>query len=135
MNIHTSSAAYGRWLRRWFEPLPADLAEKHALMRQDRFTFFRATFFRWAQLWEELPRAVRRAPVVLAVGDAHVENFGTWRDAEGRLVWATNDFDEAAERPIRTILFDLPPAQSWRMRRASSASPPRESARPFCWAT
>ena len=26
-----------------------------------------------------------RAPPVLAVGDLHVENFGTWRDAEGRL--------------------------------------------------
>jgi hypothetical protein len=30
----------------------------------------------------------------LAVGDLHVENFGTWRDAEGRLVWGINDFDE-----------------------------------------
>jgi hypothetical protein len=24
-----------------------------------------------------------------------VENFGTWRDAEGRLIWGVNDFDEA----------------------------------------
>jgi hypothetical protein len=32
---------------------------------------------------------------VLAVGDLHVENFGTWRDTEGRLVWGVNDFDEA----------------------------------------
>jgi hypothetical protein len=32
---------------------------------------------------------------VLAVGDLHIENFGTWRDAEGRLVWGVNDFDEA----------------------------------------
>jgi hypothetical protein len=31
---------------------------------------------------------------VLAVGDLHVENFGTWRDLEGRLIWGVNDFDE-----------------------------------------
>lgn len=31
----------------------------------------------------------------MAVGDLHVENFGTWRDIEGRLVWGVNDFDEA----------------------------------------
>ena len=24
----------------------------------------------------------------------HVENFGTWRDVEGRLIWGVNDFDE-----------------------------------------
>jgi hypothetical protein len=29
------------------------------------------------------------------VGDLHIENFGTWRDAEGRLIWGVNDFDEA----------------------------------------
>jgi hypothetical protein len=34
-------------------------------------------------------------PHVLAVGDLHVENFGTWRDVEGRLIWGVNDFDEA----------------------------------------
>jgi hypothetical protein len=31
----------------------------------------------------------------MAVGDLHLENFGIWRDAEGRLVWGVNDFDEA----------------------------------------
>jgi hypothetical protein len=36
------------------------------------------------------------APQVLCVGDIHLENFGTWRDADGRLVWGANDFDEAA---------------------------------------
>jgi hypothetical protein len=32
---------------------------------------------------------------VLVVGDLHVENFGTWRDQEARLIWGVNDFDEA----------------------------------------
>jgi hypothetical protein len=39
------------------------------------------------------------APPVLSVGDLHLENFGTWRDADGRLVWGVNDFDEAAVMP------------------------------------
>ena len=29
------------------------------------------------------------APQVLSVGDLHLENFGTWRDADGRLVWGS----------------------------------------------
>jgi hypothetical protein len=44
---------------------------------------------------------------VLAVGDLHVENFGTWRDAEGRLVWGINDFDEAFELPYTIDLVRL----------------------------
>jgi hypothetical protein len=28
-------------------------------------------------------------PRVLGVGDIHLENFGTWRDAEGRMVWVS----------------------------------------------
>src|SRR5262249_43529594 len=45
-----------------------------------------------------------KAPSVLAVGDIHLENFGTWRDADGRWVWGVNDFDEAAEMPY---VYDL----------------------------
>jgi hypothetical protein len=45
--------------------------------------------------------------VALAVGDLHVENFGTWRDAEGRLVWGINDFDEAWPMPYVNDLIRL----------------------------
>jgi hypothetical protein len=76
-------------------------------MRRDRFTFFRATFYRWAQHWDRVAAPVRAAPEVLAIGDAHVENFGTWRDDEGRLVWGTNDFDEAARLPYTNDLVRL----------------------------
>jgi hypothetical protein len=41
------------------------------------------------------------------VGDLHVENFGTWRDAEGRLIWGINDFDEAAQLPYTHDLVRL----------------------------
>ena len=44
---------------------------------------------------------------VLAVGDIHLENFGTWRDADGRLVWGVNDFDEAAQMPYVLDLVRL----------------------------
>jgi uncharacterized protein (DUF2252 family) len=31
-----------------------------------------------------------------------VENFGAWRDVEGRLIWGINDFDEAWTYRTRT---------------------------------
>src|SRR5437867_6175191 len=37
---------------------------------------------------------VNRRVNALALGDLHIENFGTWRDTEGRLVWGVNDVDE-----------------------------------------
>jgi hypothetical protein len=71
------------------------------------FPFFRATFYRWMQLWPELCADANRAPKVLAVGDLHVENFGTWRDVEGRLIWGVNDFDEAFPLPYTVDLVRL----------------------------
>src|SRR6266436_5264384 len=75
--------------------LRGDLDLKHRLMAGDVFSFQRATFYRWAQLWPDVCHELARAPHVLAVGDLHLENFGTWRDVEGRLIWGVNDFDEA----------------------------------------
>ena len=34
-------------------------------------------------------------------------NFGTWRDAEGRLVWGVNDFDESERLPYTYDLARL----------------------------
>jgi len=76
-------------------------------MKKDPFTFMRATFYRWAQTFPAACRKVNTAPVVFAVGDLHVENFGTWRDAEGRLVWGVNDFDEAYTLPYTNDLVRL----------------------------
>jgi hypothetical protein len=36
-----------------------------------------------------------------------VENFGTWRDQEGRLIWGINDLDEAAPLPYTLDLVRL----------------------------
>ena len=76
-------------------------------MAEDSFSFLRGTFYRWAQVWEEFCPSPAAAPQVLAVGDLHVENFGTWRDSEGRLVWGVNDFDEAYPMPYTNDLIRL----------------------------
>ena len=76
-------------------------------MRESAFVFLRGTFFRWMQLWpERLPR-LDKAPWVIGVGDLHIENFGTWRDEDGRLVWGVNDVDEACEIPYTLDLVRL----------------------------
>jgi hypothetical protein len=107
MNVVKSTVAYERWLSAFVPLIDKDLKLKHKSMRRDAFTFFRATFYLWAELWQRLPTSISAAPQVLGVGDAHVENFGTWCDKEGRLVWGVNDFDEAADLPYTNDLVRL----------------------------
>jgi hypothetical protein len=107
MNIVKATAKYEAWLSRRIHVLTADLDFKHAQMRSAPFPFLRSTFYRWAQVWPEVCEEAARAPVVLAVGDLHIENFGTWRDSEGRLIWGINDFDEAWRLPYTSDLIRL----------------------------
>src|SRR6202162_4632148 len=107
MRIQKATKKYETWLAKNLTIVPADLALKHTRMAADTFEFLRATFYRWVQVWPEVCPDLARAPRVLAVGDLHVENFGTWRDVEGRLVWGTNDFDEAAVLPYPLDLVRL----------------------------
>lgn len=107
MNIVESTRNYERWLASHTHLVAADLRRKHQFMAEALFPFFRATFYRWLQLWPSVCPDLRKAPPVLGVGDLHVENFGTWRDAEGRLVWGINDFDEAADYPYTLDLARL----------------------------
>jgi hypothetical protein len=95
MDIHQATEAYEAWLGKRLTLLRADLELKHQRMAESPFPFLRATFYRWVQRWPEVCPELAAAPAVLSVGDLHVENFGTWRDAEGRLIWGINDFDEA----------------------------------------
>src|SRR6202049_2862583 len=107
MKITKATAKYEAWLGRRLKIVDADLAFKHEQMRLAPFPFFRATYYRWAQIWADICGEAAHAPAVLAVGDLHVENFGTWRDAEGRLVWGVNDFDEAYHLPYTNDLVRL----------------------------
>jgi hypothetical protein len=94
-DIVRATADFERWASRHVRLIPSDVKLKHKFMAESAFPFLRATFYRWAQWWPIVCPELARAPQVLAVGDLHVENFGTWRDLEGRLIWGVNDFDEA----------------------------------------
>ena len=107
MNIDEATRSYETWLATQTTVVRPDLTLKHKRMREDVFSFFRATFYRWMQVWPTVCRDLDRTPRVLAVGDLHVENFGTWRDSEGRLIWGINDFDEAHLLPYTNDLVRL----------------------------
>jgi Uncharacterized protein conserved in bacteria (DUF2252) len=107
MGIRETTHRYEVWLARAVPLVRTDLRLKHQLMAADAFSFLRATFYRWSELWPEVCRPLASAPVVLAVGDLHIENFGTWRDAEGRLIWGVNDFDETVSLPYTQDLVRL----------------------------
>src|ERR1700694_5186612 len=99
MNIHKATQSYENWMRSCTAVIEAHLRLKHKQMRESPFLFFRGTFYRWAQLWPDICADLHGAPRVLAVGDLHVGSFGTWRDAEGRLSWGVDDFDESYPLP------------------------------------
>lgn len=107
MNIQAATKQYEAWLAEHTALVEADLAFKHEQMAADPFSFLRSTFYRWVQVWPEACPELAAAPAVLAVGDLHLENFGTWRDKEGRLVWGVNDFDEAYTMPFTNDLVRL----------------------------
>jgi len=107
MNIHEATQRYESWMRGCTAVVESHLRFKHAQMEKDPFLFFRGTFYRWAQLWPEICADLSGAPRVLAVGDLHVGSFGTWRDAEGRLCWGVDDFDESYPLPYTNDLVRL----------------------------
>jgi Uncharacterized protein conserved in bacteria (DUF2252) len=94
-DVVTATAEFEKWAARHVHLIRSDVQRKHDSMAEAPFAFFRATFYRWAQWWPIICPELSRAPQVLAVGDLHIDNFGTWRDLEGRLIWGVNDFDEA----------------------------------------
>jgi Uncharacterized protein conserved in bacteria (DUF2252) len=107
MKIEQATRSYEGWMRSCTTIVESHLRLKHAQMKDDPFMFFRGTFYRWAQLWPERCTDLCDAPQVLAVGDLHVGSFGTWRDAEGRLSWGVDDFDESYPLPYTNDLVRL----------------------------
>jgi hypothetical protein len=107
MDIQQATQRYETWLANRLTLLGADLELKHQRMAEGAFPLLRATFYRWVQRWPEVCPELVAAPVVLSVGDLHIENFGTWRDADGRLIWGINDFDEACPMPYTIDLARL----------------------------
>jgi len=95
MDIVTSTELYEkRFLTRHTQIVQADLHKKYNDMASDPFLFFRATAYQRISRFPLVCPELFTLPKVLAVIDLHVDNYGTYRDHEGRLIWAINDFDE-----------------------------------------
>src|SRR5689334_9171337 len=104
MNVFNATADFERWLAKRLPIVRQDIALKHLHMAEAAFPFFRATFYRWLQLRPDVCPVLARAPSVFAVGDLHIEHFGTWRDEEGRLICGVIDLAEAIEEGYRDAL-------------------------------
>ncbi|HWO30707.1 MAG TPA: DUF2252 family protein, partial [Candidatus Acidoferrum sp.] len=102
-----ATASYEAWMRNCTAVVSSDLRLKHQQMKESPFLFLRGSFYRWAQMWPSVCADLCDAPNVLAVGDLHVNSFGTWRDAEGRLCWGVDDFDDSYPLPFTNDLVRL----------------------------
>ena len=107
MSFRKDNDDFEAWLAQHCDVVKDDIQYKHRQMKKSAFIFLRATYFRWARKVGKWCPELMDAPQVLSVGDLHAENFGTWRDEDGRLVWGVNDFDEAAMMPYVLDLVRL----------------------------
>ena len=107
MKIKEATTSYENWMRGCTKIVDSQLKVKHRRMRGDAFSFFRGSYYRWAQLWLQFCSDLSKAPQVHAIGDLHIDSFGTWRDSEGRLCWGVDDFDEAFPLPYTNDLVRL----------------------------
>ncbi|QBX56258.1 DUF2252 domain-containing protein [Nocardioides seonyuensis] len=88
-------------LRDAFAPLmkadPAAFRAKYRKMARDPHAFYRGTacLFYHDVTTEPAEWAAHGAERIWIHGDLHVENFGTYLNSDGRLVFDVNDFDEA----------------------------------------
>jgi len=128
MDIVKATRKFEEWLGRYLHIVGPDLRLKHESMSEDEFSFLRATFYRWVQIWPEVCPELARAPHILAVGDLHVENFGTWLDIDGRMVWGVNDFDEACLYSYALDLVRLATSAIVVVREQHLAMKPKEAA-------
>jgi hypothetical protein len=96
-----------RWLGTQIPLVPGELAKKHEELAANELRFLRGTFPLWlVRAQEEIPE-LAAADRVPAVGDIHVENFGTWRDRREVRRWGVNDFDELTRASWKLDLVRL----------------------------
>ncbi len=107
LNFIEATQGFEKWLGLQTPLVKADLVLKHVRFKQSKFYFLRGTYYRWSEVWPSVCPALTNAPMVLSIADLHCENFGTWRDSEGRLIWGVNDFDEAHPLPYTNDLTRL----------------------------
>jgi uncharacterized protein (DUF2252 family) len=131
MSFRKDNDDFEAWLAQHCDVVKDDIQYKHRQMKKSAFIFLRATYFRWARKIGKWCPELMDAPQVLSVGDLHAENFGTWRDEDGRLVWGVNDFDEAAMMPYVLDLVRL--ATSIRPCRSTRYQQPGGGKSPAGW--
>ena len=90
------TADFEAWLAGQLPLVAADVIEKHKQMAASPVRFLRATYYLWLTRFVDLLPELLDQPDVVAVGDLHAENFGTWRDRPGVRRWGVNDLDELA---------------------------------------
>ena len=79
--------------------LPVLATLRYQRMQADAFAFFRGSApLYYARLADAPP--LPASPVAWLCGDAHIENFGSYRGDNGLVYFDVNDFDEALRGPL-----------------------------------
>jgi hypothetical protein len=105
--IVDSTDHYDSWLLALEPAFAHDLKQKLKVMAGEPGDFLRATFYRWSERLPGVCLETISAPVVRAVGDVHVGNFGTWPSDGDVIRWGLNDFDETGWMPFTKDLVRL----------------------------
>jgi hypothetical protein len=103
----STTESYERWRARRIQVVEEDLATKHAKLRETPFLLFRGSPYRYHERFAALLPELAQAPIAVVAGDLHIENFGTWRDRDARLVWGAFDLDEIDLLPYTVDLVRL----------------------------
>jgi len=87
-------------IKRFNQPLLAEKVQwKYKRMAENIFGFYRGTCHLF---FEDLAKKVKklpRSPLAWISGDLHIENFGSYKAANGLVYFDLNDFDEALLAP------------------------------------
>ena len=78
---------------------PERLRLKLQNLRRDPFSFFRGTAPLFYRTWAA-PKSFTTAPKVLACGDLHLENFGSYKGDNRLVYFDLSDFDEGCVAPL-----------------------------------
>jgi len=79
---------------------PERLAMKYANLRTNAFVFLRGTCHLFYDRLPKDPLFAGKAPAGWLCGDAHLENFGSYKGDNRLVYFDLNDFDEAALAPV-----------------------------------
>jgi uncharacterized protein (DUF2252 family) len=107
VTIEQAIESYEKWMRSCATVFTSDVQSKHEQMQESHSCFCGVRSIGGPNSGRPFALIFCSAPKILAVGDLHVNSFGTWRDAEGRLCWGVDDFDESYPLPYTNDLVRL----------------------------